>query len=281
MDKISVKGNSIQVKDINGEKYISLTDMAANFGETSVLIANWMRNKDTIEFIGLWEQLHNPDFNSHEFEGIKSESGTNRFNMSPKRWIETVNATGITSKGGRYGGAFAHDDIALHFGQWLSPEFSLYVVKEFKRLKQLEQKRLTKDWQLNRALAKINYKIHTDAVDKHLIPPKTLNKQKWPWFVSEADLLNIAMFGQTAKQWRESNPGLDGNIRDHATQEQLLVLANLETLNSQFIEDGISKKDRLKKLNIIAIRQMKALVENKAVEKLPANDDLKTLEKSI
>lgn len=275
MDKINVKGNTIKIIDIKNEKYISLTDMCFNFGEANVLIASWMRNKDTIEFVGLWEQLHNDKFKPHEFEGVKNQAGTNRFNISPQKWIETTNAIGLISKAGRYGGGtFAHEDIAMHFGQWLSPEFSLYVIKEFKRLKQLEAKKLNKDWQLNRALAKINYRIHTDAVDKYLIPPRTANKQKWPWFVSEADLLNIAMFGKTAKQWRVENPTLDANIRDYATQEQLLVLANLENLNSEYISDGIPKNERLKKLNTVAIKQMKSLLNIHTDKLLPPEDEL-------
>ncbi|MFC1595953.1 KilA-N domain-containing protein, partial [Candidatus Margulisiibacteriota bacterium] len=233
---------------------------------------SWMRNKDTIEFIGLWEQLHNPEFKPHEFVGFKNEAGTNRFNISPQKWTEATGAIGLISKAGRGGGTYAHEDIATNFGQWLSPEFSLYVVKEFKRLKQLEAKRLTKDWQLNRVLAKLNYRIHTDAVDKHLIPANTPNKLKWLWFTSEADLLNLALFGKTAKQWRDSNPDLEGNIRDYAAQEQLLVLANLETLNSQFIADGLSKDKRLGKLNSIAIEQTRSLLRYNITDMLPQSD---------
>lgn len=273
MSKITVQGNQIGIIDVHNEKYISLTDMCRNFGEPSVLISSWMRNKDTIEYIGLWEQLHNPDFKPHEFVGFRNEAGTNRFNISPQKWAEATGAVGILSKSGRYGGTYAHEDIATHFGQWLSPEFSLYVVKEFKRLKQIEAKRLTKDWQLNRALAKINYRLHTDAVDKHLIPSNIPNKLKWSWFTTEADLLNMALFGSTAKQWRDNNPDLEGNIRDYATQEQLLVLANLETLNSQFIEDGLSKEIRLKKLNKTAIVQMQSLARYDVGEKLPSSEN--------
>ncbi len=269
--QLNIHGNQISILEINGEKYISMTDLARNFGEPNVMIASWMKRKDTIEFLGIWEKLNNPNFKPHEFEGFKNEAGTNRFNLSPQQWIEKTNATGISSKSGRYGGTYAHEDVALHFAQWLSPEFNLYVIKEFKRLKQIEAQRLSKDWQLNRALAKINYRIHTDAVDLHLIPAKTPNKLKWPWFTEEADLLNLAMFGKTAKQWHKENPTLDGNIRDHATQEQLLVLSNLENLNSQFIKDGFSKEERLRKLNEAAITQMKSLLGNSSIKRLENN----------
>ena len=245
-----------------------MTDLARNFGEPNVMIASWMKRKDTIEFLGIWEKLNNQNFKPHEFERFKNEAGTNRFNLSPQKWIEKTNATGISSKSGRYGGTYAHEDIALHFAQWLSPEFNLYVIKEFKRLKQIEAQRLSKDWQLNRALAKINYRIHTDAVHLHLIPSKTPNKLKWPWFTEEADLLNLAIFGKTARQWHKENSTLDGNIRDYATQEQLLILSNLESLNSQFIKDGLSKEERLTKLNETAITQMKSLIGNSSIKKL-------------
>lgn len=270
--KLTIQGNEINIIEIDGEKYISLTDLARNFGEPNVMIASWMKRKDTIEFLGIWEKLNNQNFKPHEFEGFKNEAGTNRFNLSPQQWIEKTNASGISSKSGRYGGTYAHEDIAMHFAQWLSPEFNLYVIREFKRLKQIEAQRLSKDWQLNRALSKLNYRIHTDAVDLHLIPQKTPNKLKWPWFTEEADLLNLAMFGKTAKQWGNENPSLDGNIRDYATQEQLLVLSNLENLNSQFIKDGLSKAERLKKLNETAITQMKSLLGSSVMKKL--KDDL-------
>jgi len=267
--KIIVNNNSIQILDKSGEKYLCLTDMAKVFGEPNVLILSWMRRKDTIEFIGIWEKIHNPDFKPHEFVGFKNQAGANRFNISPQQWVAATGAIGIESKSGRYGGGtYAHEDIALHFGQWLSPEFSLYVIKEFKRLKQSEAQRESKDWQLSRALSKINYRIHTDAVDKHLIPPHISSKFKWPWFTQEADLLNLAMFGKTASQWRGENPESEGNIRDHASQEQLLVLANLESLNSHLIQEGVPKKDRLLKLNKMAIQQMKSLLGEPATRKL-------------
>jgi hypothetical protein len=267
--KLTVHGNQINVIEIDGEKYISLTDMTVSFDGGLSLIEKWLRNKNTIEFLAVWEKLHNPDFNSPEFEGIRNEAGTNRFMLSVKKWKEKTNGKCLHAKTGRYGsGTYAHEDVALEFGAWLNPEFKLYLVKEFKRLKQIEAQRLSKDWQLNRALSKLNYRIHTDAVDAHLIPEKTPNKLKWPWFTEEADLLNLAMFGKTAKQWRSENPKLDGNIRDHATQEQLLVLSNLENLNSQFIKDGLSKTERLRKLNETAITQMKSLLNSPAMKKL-------------
>ncbi|MCX6807433.1 MAG: KilA-N domain-containing protein [Patescibacteria group bacterium] len=268
MQKLTIQGNSINIVEIDGEKYISLTDLARSFGEPNVMIASWMKRKDTIEFLGIWEKLNNQNFKPHEFEGFKNDAGTNRFNLSPQQWIEKTKASGLSSKSGRYGGTYAHEDIAMHFAQWLSPEFNLYVIKEFKRLKQIEARRLSKDWQLNRALSKLNYRIHTDAVDLHLIPQKTPNKLKWPWFTAEADLLNLAIFGKTALQWRDENPLLDGNIRDYATQEQLLVLSNLENLNSQFIRDGFSKDERFRKLNEAAIIQMKSLLGSSLAKKL-------------
>lgn len=268
-EKIIVHGNQINIIEVNGQKQISLTDMARDFGDPNVLIASWMRRKDTMEYLGVWEKLHNPNFKPHEFEGLRNEAGTNRFNISPQKWVEITGAIGITSKSGRYGGTYADEDIAIHFGQWLSPEFSLYVIKEFKRLKLLEEQRSSKDWQLNRTLSKINYRIHTDAIDRHLIPPHMPNKEKWQWFTSEADILNMALFGKTAKQWRTENPNLEGNIRDYANQEQLLVMANLEVLNSQFVKEKLSKKERLHKLNEAAIEQMTALLKNSSVKKLP------------
>lgn len=258
--KITVQGNTIGILKIKDERYISLTDMAREFGEPSVLIASWMRKKDTIEFLGIWEKLNNPNSKPHEIEGFKNQAGSNRFNLSPLQWAEMTNAIGIISKSGRYGGTFAHEDIAIHFGQWLSPEFSLYVVKEFKRFKQLEAQRNNEDWQLHRTLAKLNYRIHTDAVDRYLIPAKITKKQKGFIFSKEADLLNIALFGKTAKQWQDENPNEKGNIRDSATQEQLLVLSNLEVLNSQFVKESIEKEERLLKLNEAAISQMTSLL---------------------
>ena len=265
MKKITVQGNKIDLLEVNGEKYISLTDMAKDFGEPNVLIASWLRKKDSLEYLGIWEKLYNQNFKSHEFVGFKNQAGTNRFNISPKQWIEKTNAIGLVSKSGRYGGTFAHEDIAINFGQWISPEFSLYVVKEFKRFKKLEAERSSEDWQLSRALSKLNYRIHTDAVDKYLIPQKITQKQKGFAFSKEADLLNVALFGKTAKEWRDENPNEKGNIRDFSTKEQLLVLSNLEVLNSQFIKEGVEKSKRLVKLNEAAISQMTSLLRGMGI----------------
>lgn len=271
-NRLLVRGSSIKLININNEKYISLTDMAKKFGESNVLISSWMRRKDTIEFLGVWEKLHNSSFNPHEFVGLVNEAGTNRFNLSATKWIQKTKAIGIVLKSGKtVTGIYANEDIAIYFGQWLSPEFSLYVIKEFKRLKELEALRMSKGWQLNRTLSKINYRIHTDAIDKYLIPPDVSNKIKWLWFTEEADILNLAMFGKTAGEWAKENPNLDGNIRDHSTQEQLLVLANLEVLNSSFIKDGLNKRERLIKLNSLAREQLLSLLNNKTVKKINSN----------
>lgn len=267
--KIIVQGNPIRVIEAEEEKYISLTDMTVSFGGGSELIEKWLRNKNTIEFLGVWEKLNNQNFNSTEFEGIKNEAGTNRFMLSVKKWVEKTGGKGLSAKTGRYdSGTYAHEDIAIEFGAWLSPEFKLYLIREFKKLKKIEAQRDSKDWQLSRALSKINYRIHTDAIDKHMIPPHIANKDKWPWFTSEADILNLALFGKTAKQWHEENTEAEGNIRDHATQEQLLVLANLESMNSQLVKDKITKQERLKKLNEMAIDQMTALLKNNVIKKI-------------
>ena len=251
---------SIIVKD--KEDFISLSDMVKNFDGGSALIEQWLRNKDTIEFLGIWERINNPDFNSLEFEGIRNEAGTNRFYLSVKKWVSATNATGIFAKTGRYGGTFAQKDIAFEFGSWLSPEFKLYLIKEFQRLKEEEQEKLSNEWNLHRTLAKVNYRIHTDAIKEHIIPPKVTKKQQGLIYATEADLLNMAMFGMTAKTWRGQNPDKDGNIRDHSTLEQLLVLANLESLNAEFIRMGLPSGKRLKKLNETAIRQMKSLASS-------------------
>lgn len=238
--------------------------MVRNFDGGPALIEQWLKNKDTVLFLGVWEQLNNPDFNSPEFEGIKNESGRNSFYLSAKKWINATGARGIIAKAGRYGGTFAHHDIAFEFGSWLSPEFKLYLITEFQRLKENENRRLSLDWNLNRTLAKINYRLHTDAIQTHLIPAEITTKQAAFTYASEADLLNVALFGQTAREWREVNPDTDGNIRDHATLEQLLVLANLENMNAEFIHMELPQSDRLKRLNAIAIRQMQTFTARTA-----------------
>lgn len=218
--------------------------------------------------ITIWEQINNPDFNSLEFEGIRSEAGTNRFFLSVKKWIETTHAKGLIASAGRYGGTYAHKDIAFEFGSWLSPEFKLYLLKEFQRLKDEENKRLSLEWNLNRTLTKINYRIHTDAIKENLVPPEVTKEQVSVIYANEADILNVAMFGKTAGQWRKENPGKEGNIRDYSTIEQLLVLANLESLNAEFIRMQIHMSERLLKLNQSAIMQMKSLTKTSHIRKL-------------
>lgn len=258
---IEVQGTTITVLPIGVEDYISLTDIARyrNSQEPFAIINNWMRSRSTIEFLGLWEKLSNSNFKPLEFERFKDEAGSNYFVLSPQRWIEATQAIGIISKSGRYGGTYAHRDIAFEFASWISPEFKLYLIKEFQRLKDDENRRLSLSWNLNRTLSKLNYRIHTDAIREHLIPPKITATQAAATYASEADMLNVALFGLTAKEWRDANPKLDGNMRDHATVEQLLVLANIEGMNAEFIHMNLSQGDRLKRLNQIAIRQMRTL----------------------
>ncbi len=258
---IEVQGVAITVLSQSNEDYISLTDIARyrNAREPFAIINNWMRSRSTIEFLGLWEILSNPSFKPLEFERFKTEAGSNYFVLSPQRWIEATNALGVTSKSGRYGGTYAHKDIAFEFASWISVEFKLYLIKEFQRLKDDENRRLSRSWNLNRTLSKLNYRIHTDAIRDHLIPPEITLAQAAITYANEADILNIALFGLTAKQWRDANPKLDGNMRDHATVEQLLVLANIEGMNAEFIRMNLAQGDRLKRLNQIAIRQMQTL----------------------
>ena len=256
---IEVQGTEITILSKEHGDYISLTDMVRNFEGGSALIEQWLKNKDTVLFLGVWEQIHNPDFNSLEFEGIKNEAGRNSFFLSAKKWIELTGAKGLLANAGRYGGSYAHQDIAFEFGSWLSPEFKLYLIKEFQRLKTDENRRLSLAWNLNRTLSKLNYRIQTDAIKAHLIPAEVTSLQAAITYATEADLLNVALFGQTAKQWRDANPKLDGNMRDHATIEQLLVLANIEGMNAEFIHMALPQGDRLKRLNQIAIRQMQTL----------------------
>ena len=256
---LNVRGTEVTVIHHEDEDFISLTDMVRNFDGGPALIEQWLKNKDTVLFLGVWEQLNNPDFKTPEFEGIRNEAGRNSFYLSAKKWVTATGARGLIAKAGRYGGTFAHQDIAFEFGSWLSPEFKLYLIKEFQRLKEDENRRLSLTWNLNRTLAKINYRIHTDAIQAHLIPAEVTAKQAAITYASEADLLNVALFGQTARQWRDAKPDLDGNMRDHATLEQLLVLANLENMNAEFIHMELPQGDRLKRLNAIAIRQMQTL----------------------
>ena len=265
---IEVQGTSISILSQPGGDYISLTDMVRGFDGGSALIEQWLKNKDTVLFLGVWERINNPAFNSLEFEGIRNEAGRNSFFLSAKKWIELTGANGLIASAGRYGGTYAHKDIAFEFGSWLSPEFKLYLIKEFQRLKEDENSRLSLAWNLNRTLSKLNYRIQTDAIRAHLIPPEVTPAQAAITYATEADLLNVALFGRTARQWRDANPRLDGNMRDHATVEQLLVLANLEGMNAELIHMRLSQGERLKRLNEIAIRQMRVLTSASAIKQL-------------
>lgn len=258
MAKIIVQNTNITIISVNGDDYISLTDLARyKSDEPNAVIANWMRNRNTIEYLGIWEQLYNPDFKPTEFEGFRMQAGLNAFTLSPKKWIEATGAIGIVAKSGRYGGTYAHKDIAFKFASWISVEFELYIVKEFQRLKTEEQRLL--GWSAKRELSKINYRIHTDAIKQNLIPTEVTPMQANIIYANEADVLNVAMFGMTAKQWREANPDLKGNIRDYATINELICLSNMENLNAVFIEQGMTQGERLVKLNQIAIHQMNVL----------------------
>lgn len=252
-------GIGIYTTDFKNE-YISLTDIARYKSDApTAVIQNWMRNRDVIEFLGLWERLHNEEFKPLEFEAFKNAAGANAFTMSPKKWIEATNAIGIVSKPGRYGGTYAHKDIAFEFASWISPEFKLYIIKEYQRLKEDENSRLSLNWNLNREISRLNYKLHTDAVKNTLIPPKLTKAQVTFTYASEADLLNTVLFGKTAKEWRNENPEIVGNIRDHATIQQLLVLANMESYNAILIRQGKSQKERMELLHELASQQMSSL----------------------
>ncbi|MBN8653342.1 MAG: KilA-N domain-containing protein [Cytophagales bacterium] len=259
---IHVQGTVITILQNESSDFVSLTDIARykDVERTDTIIQNWLRNRNTIELLGFWEQLYNPDFNPLEFDGFRKQAGLNSFTLAPKQWIEKTNAKGIVSKPGRYGGTFAHKDIAFEFASWISIEFKLYIIKEFQRLKDDENNRLKLDWNLQRTLAKVNYHIHTDAIKENLIPKELTKSQTVFIYANEADLLNVALFGTTAKQWREANPKADGNIRDVATLEQLVVLSNLESINAVLIHQGLQQTERLIQLNKIAITQMKSLV---------------------
>jgi KilA-N domain len=239
------------------------------------LIYSWMRNRNTLEFLGIWELMHNPGFKGSEFDTFKTESGLNSFRLTPKKWVEATNAIGIQSKAGKYGGGtYAHKDLAFEFGSWLSPEFKLYLIKEFQRLKEDENRRESAEWNLNRYLSKLNYRIHTDAIKEHILPSLISVQQATVAYANEADVLNVALFGMTAKQWRDANPEKEGNIREYASVTQLLVLANIESMNGEFIRMGLAQSERLQKLNAMAIMQLKALAKSSKV-KFPAleNDE--------
>ncbi len=264
---ITVKGKEISIINIGIEKYISITDMLkAKDGD--FFISDWLRNRNTIEFLGVWENVYNPNFNYGEFAIIKSQSGLNNYKLSVRDWVDKTKAIGLKATAGRYGGTYAHPDIAFEFGMWISAEFKIYLVKEFQRLKSDESDRLKLNWNLQRTLSKINYHIHTDAIKEKLIPKELSKKEASIVYATEADLLNMALFGRTAVQWRIDHPDSDGNIRDQATLEQLVVLTNLESLNAVLIEQGISQIDRLLQLNKIAIHQLKILLFHSSLKKL-------------
>ncbi len=269
---IEVRGTHVRILTKEESDYICLTDMAQykEPGRTDHVIQNWMRNRNTVEFLGIWEQLNNPDFKPLEFEGFRKKAGLNSFVLTPKQWIVETNAIGIVSTQGRYGGTYAHTDIAFEFASWISVEFKLYLIKEFQRLKENERKQL--GWDIRRNLAKINYRIHTDAIKENLIPPELTAQQINLVYASEADVLNMALFGMTARQWRDSHPGEKGNIRDYANVSQLVCLSNLENLNALFIQEKRPQADRLGKLNQIAIQQMRLLTDDTGIKRLEAGD---------
>jgi hypothetical protein len=265
--KISVKGTEVTISVEKEGEYISLTDMLkAKDGD--FFISDWLRNRNTVEFLGIWESVNNPDFNYGEFAIIRSQAGLNNYKISVKEWNEKTNAIGLKATTGRYGGTYAHIDIAFEFGMWISAEFKVYLIQEYKRLKEDENNRQNLDWNLHRTLAKINYTIHTDAIKERLIPKKLTGKQTSLVYASEADLLNMALFGKTAADWRAKNPDAKGNMRDDATLEQLVVLSNLESINAVLIRQGLSQSERLTQLNQIAITQMTSLVNNANLKKL-------------
>lgn len=256
-----VKETEVAVIQVDNQDYISLTDMLkAKDGD--FFITDWLRNRNTIEFLGIWESIYNPNFNYGEFAIIRSQAGLNSYKISVKEWVAKTNAIGLQAKAGRYGGTYAHKDIAFEFGMWISPEFKIYLIREYQYLKEQEQKRLANPWNVHRTLAKVNYRIHTDAIKIQIIPDKLTKTQVSLIYANEADILNMALFGITAKQWREQNPNKDGNIRDYATLEQLLVLANLESMNAELIHMNIPQQERLIKLNEMAIRQLQVLTNN-------------------
>ncbi|MBR6962998.1 MAG: KilA-N domain-containing protein [Prevotella sp.] len=263
-NEIIVRDVSIKTIKINGEDYLCITDIARqkNSAEPKDVVKNWMRQKNTLEYLGLWERLHNPNFKGVEFDPLLTEAGSNSFTMSPTRWIDLTAAIGIVSKSGAGGGTYAHSDIAFKFANWVSVEFELYLVMEFQRLKADEQKQI--GWTAKRELSKINYRIHTDAIKNNLIPEEVTSAQASIIYAEEADVLNVAMFGITAKQWREANPDLKGNIRDYATTNELICLSNMENINAVLINDGVPQGERLIKLNQIAIQQMQVLEENRS-----------------
>ncbi len=268
---INVQGTSVAIVSGADGDYISLTDMLkAKDGD--FFIADWLRNRNTVEFLGIWESIYNPDFNYGEFATIKSQAGLNSYKLSVKDWVQKTKAIGLKAVAGRYGGTFAHKDIAFEFGMWISAEFKIYLIREFQRLKEAEMIKLKAGWDIPRTLAKINYRIHTDAIKDSLIPPELTKTQIDAVYATEADILNVALFGKTAAQWRQQNPGLRGNIRDCATIEQLVVLSNLESVNSVFIRQGLPQKQRLRQLNQTAISQMRSLADAGGIKRLGSKE---------
>jgi len=265
--QLSVQGIPVHLNRKGEEDYISLTDMTAKFDGGSTLVEAWLRNKNTVEFLGVWESLNNPSFNSPEFEGIKNRAGLNRFTLSASQWVKKTGGIGLVAKAGRYGGTYAHKDIAFEFGSWLSPEFKLYLIQEFQRFKEAEAKRGL-DWDVRRVLTKAQYRVHTDAVKAHLIPPQLDTKQAGMIYAGEADLLNMALFGMTAQDWQRANPQTKGNIRDNATIQQLIVLSSLESQNALLIEQGMSPGERLQTLNAQARRQLESMLTNPSLPPL-------------
>ncbi len=270
-NKVNVQGTEITILNENSGEFISLTDMLkAKDGD--FFISDWLRNRNTVEFLGVWETVNNPNFNYGEFATIRSHAGLNSYKISVKEWVDKTNAIGLKATTGRYGGTYAHIDIAFEFGMWISAEFKVYLIKEYKRLQTEENERLNLEWNFQRTLAKVNYKIHTDAIKDNIIP-KVLDKQQTTLvYASEADVLNMALFGMTAKQWRDAKPGEKGNVRDYATIQQLVVLSNLESINAMLIAQSIPQNERLIQLNNIAITQMKSLVDNQHIKKLHLNE---------
>jgi len=268
MSKMNVLGTEISVVIDNDTDFISMTDMVRGVENGDSLIEKWLRNKNTIELLGIWEEMYNPNFNSPEFGVIRNESGTNRFLLSVKQWIAKTNAIGIQARAGRYGGTYAHKDLAFEFASWISPKFKLYLIKEFQRLKDQEYKQL--GWDIRRNLTKLNYRIHTDAIKLNIIPKAISKEQASFKYAEEADILNVALFGMTAADWRKANPKLDGNIRDYADIAQLVCLANIESLNAHLIHEGLSQEKRIVALNKMAISQMKILTDEYGVKKLEA-----------
>jgi hypothetical protein len=265
--KIQVQGIEVTLVQIEQQDYISLTDIAKHkTDDSSATIGNWMRNRNTIEFLGIWETLYNPGFKPIEFEGFRNQAGLNAFTLSPQKWVKATQAIGFVVKSGRYGGTYAHKDIALKFASWISVEFELYLIKEFQRLKEDEQKQI--GWSVKRELTKINYRIHTDAIKENLIPALLSKQQMNLVYASEADLLNVALFGKTAKQWRDENPSEKGNIRDYANVAQLVCLANLENLNAHLIQQSLPQAERIRLLNQAAIQQMRLLTHDRGIKKL-------------